>query len=248
MSVRSKFSRRRVAFWCGLGLFCLSRRTGVQAFDELAANLMPQTTTGDSQTQSVPAKRTSKEVHWHLASNRTWRWYEREERIDGHWVVTGITTPIKIATGESLQGVEGYLDEAMIPDYVLNGDDQRRLGRGIVVAGGVESGPGTVIQQASGEQTDLDPASLGDASQGDAGRPSATRRSRHGRPPSRWLRSLNADELRLWLGRVDIQVAYVDGMTYWTHLTRDHSFDPEKIRGLNEAELAELHGAAHEGY
>lgn len=248
MSVRSTFSRRRVAFWCGLGLFSLSRRTGVQALDELAANLMPTVATDDAQTQPVPTPGTNKEVHWHSASNRTWRWYEREERIDGKWLVTGITTPVKVATGELLQGVDGYLDESMIPDDVLSSDDRRRLGRGVVVAGGLESASGTVIEQTSGEQSTLDPASLGDASEGDAGHPSATRRSRHGRPPSRWLRSLNADELRLWLGRVDIQIAFVDGMTYWTHLTRDHGFDPKKIRGLNEAELAELHGAAHEGY
>jgi hypothetical protein len=37
-------------------------------------------------------------------------------------------------------------------------------------------------------------------------------------------------------------------MTYWTHLTRDHFFDPEKIEGLTEAEQAKLHAAAHDGY
>ena len=30
-------------------------------------------------------------------------------------------------------------------------------------------------------------------------RPHATRVARHGRPPSKWLRSLNADEIRIWL-------------------------------------------------
>jgi hypothetical protein len=37
-------------------------------------------------------------------------------------------------------------------------------------------------------------------------------------------------------------------MTYFEHLTRDHSFDPEKIEGLTDEELAKLHGAAHFGY
>ena len=37
-------------------------------------------------------------------------------------------------------------------------------------------------------------------------------------------------------------------MTYWTHLTRDHSFDPEEIKGLTEDEQAKLHAAAHYGY
>jgi hypothetical protein len=76
----------------------------------------------------------------------------------------------------------------------------------------------------------------------------ASRRARHGRPPSRWLRSLHAEEIRTWLKTIDIPEAGVSGMTYWTHLTRDHSFDPIKIEGLNEPEQAKLHAAAHYGY
>jgi hypothetical protein len=78
--------------------------------------------------------------------------------------------------------------------------------------------------------------------------PDPTRRARHGRPPSRWLRSLNAEEIRIWLKTIDVPEAGVSGMTYWTHLTRDHSFDPNKIDGLTEDEQAELHAAAHYGY
>jgi hypothetical protein len=37
-------------------------------------------------------------------------------------------------------------------------------------------------------------------------------------------------------------------MTCWTHLTRDHFFDPVKIAGLTEDEQAKLHAAAHYGY
>jgi hypothetical protein len=79
-------------------------------------------------------------------------------------------------------------------------------------------------------------------------RPHPERRARHGRPPSKWLRGLNADELRIWLKTIDVPEAGVSGMTYWEHLTRDHSFDPVKIEGLVEDEQAKLHAAAHYGY
>lgn len=78
--------------------------------------------------------------------------------------------------------------------------------------------------------------------------PTAKRRSRHGRPPSKWLRSLDADELRIWLTTIETHEAGVSGMTYFEHLTRDHSFEAEKIKGLTEEDLAKLHGAAHFGY
>lgn len=76
----------------------------------------------------------------------------------------------------------------------------------------------------------------------------AARKARHGRPPSRWLRSLYADELRIWLKTIDVPEAGVSGMTYWTHLTRDHFFDAKHIAGLTEDEQAKLHAAAHYGY
>lgn len=74
------------------------------------------------------------------------------------------------------------------------------------------------------------------------------RRARDGRPPSKWLRRLNADEIRVWLKTIDVPEADVAGMTFWTHLTRDHSFDPKKIKGLKIDEQAKLHAAAHFGY
>jgi hypothetical protein len=79
-------------------------------------------------------------------------------------------------------------------------------------------------------------------------RPHPMRQARHGRPPSKWLRSLNADELRIWLKTIDVPEAGVSGMTFWEHLTRDHSFDPVKIEGLDDQEQAKLHAAAHYGY
>ena len=69
-----------------------------------------------------------------------------------------------------------------------------------------------------------------------------------GRPPSKWIRSLNANELRLWLRTIRVPAVGVDGMTFWAHLTRDHSFSADRIRGLTVTEQAKLHSAAHYGY
>jgi hypothetical protein len=80
------------------------------------------------------------------------------------------------------------------------------------------------------------------------GKPSAARKARDGRPASKWLRSLDAAQLKDWLKTVDPPEAGVEGMTFWEHLTRDHGFDPAKIEGLSEDEEAKLHAAAHEGY
>lgn len=84
--------------------------------------------------------------------------------------------------------------------------------------------------------------------EGEPGQPNDKRRARDGRPPSQWLRSLNAEELRAWLPKIDPPEAGVSGMTFWTHLTRDHSFDAENIKGLTIDEQAKLHAAAHDGY
>ncbi|HEY2841686.1 MAG TPA: hypothetical protein VGJ26_21175 [Pirellulales bacterium] len=79
-------------------------------------------------------------------------------------------------------------------------------------------------------------------------RPDPSRRSRHGRPPSKWLRNLRANELSIWLRTIEVPEAGVSGMTFWEHLTRDHSFDPSRIAGLTNDEQAKLHAAAHYGY
>jgi len=80
------------------------------------------------------------------------------------------------------------------------------------------------------------------------GQVSMARRSQDGRPPSEWLRSMDADELRAWLANIEVPEAGVHGMTFWTHLTRDHMFQPLLIKGLTEGEQAKLHAAAHFGY
>ncbi len=157
--------------------------------------------------------------HWAVASNRTWWWYRRETWIDNQWILTGITTPINKKTGKPLVGGSGYLDPSLVPDDVW-------------VTGQTKAPVASEETNHQHGQGQADPA----------------RRARHGRPPSKWLRSLHADELRIWLKTIDVPEAGVSGMTFWTHLTRDHSFDPEKIEGLTIDEQAQLHAAAHYGY
>jgi hypothetical protein len=108
----------------------------------------------------------------------------------------------------------------------------------------------TVVETTSVETSSPAPTSapVEVADAGEPGSPDPQRRARHGRPPSKWLRSLEAEELRVWLATIDPPAAGVSGMTYWTHLTRDHSFDPAKIEGLTIDEQAKLHAAAHDGY
>lgn len=80
------------------------------------------------------------------------------------------------------------------------------------------------------------------------GKPDPVVRAREGLPPSRWLRKLNANEIRRWLKTIKVPEVGVSGMTYWTHLTEHHLFDAERIKGLSESDLAKLHAAAHFGY
>jgi hypothetical protein len=206
-------TRRRFAFWVGLGLFSLANKLRVYAFDELAAALM----TGAEGAEGAAA--TAGAIHWRLADNGVWRWYEREKYIDGAGKLSGITTPVRMENGEKYDAVEGYLDESEVPAEILR---ERAEGG----HPGIEE---TAAEFGEREATD-------------------TRRARHGRPPSKWLRSLNADELRIWLTSVDPPEAGVSGMTFWEHLTRDHMFEAVKIEGLNLHEQAKLHAAAHHGY
>jgi hypothetical protein len=212
---RSRFqiTRRRFAFWLGLGLFNLAETLRADSLDDLAAASMRAT------EPSPPSGPRSTPEHWTASENNTWHWFERENLIDGHWKVTGITTPIHKRTGEPYTGQTGYLDDSLVPAAVRRGDRP---------------------SQAN--------ATTDTAVEDDPGQPNAMRRARHGRPPSRWLRSLHADELRIWLKTIDVPEAGVSGMTFWAHLTHDHSFDPGRIAGLTTDEQAKLHSAAHYGY
>ncbi|HEV3137402.1 MAG TPA: hypothetical protein VGZ26_05850 [Pirellulales bacterium] len=211
---RSRFevTRRRFAFWLGLGLFNLAEALRADGLDDLAAAAMRAT-----EPKAPEAPRTTPE-HWTAAENNTWHWFERENLIGGRWKLTGVTTPINKHSGERSGGT-GYLDDTLVPEFVRNGAQPT------VADIGIE----TAVEE-------------------DAGQSSAMRRARHGRPPSRWLRSLRADELRIWLKTIDVPEAGVSGMTFWEHLTRDHYFDAVRIAGLSIDEQAKLHAAAHYGY
>ena len=164
------------------------------------------------------SKATATPIHWRAAENGSWRWYERESFVDGRWNLTGITTPIHKKTGQPPAGRKGYLDESLVPADVRTSGNEAH----------------DRLEHSSTDSTYPEPDPV--------------RRARHGRPPSKWLRSLRADEIRIWLKTINVPEAGVEGMTYWTHLTRDHSFDAEKIEGLTIDEQAKLHAAAHYGY
>jgi hypothetical protein len=158
--------------------------------------------------------------HWTTVEDGGWRWFVRETFIDGQWALSGSTRRRDRTTGEPEEGTASdYLDEKLVP-IALRGGKQR-------------------------EATEL-PAAL----EAEFARrsPHPKRKGRHGRPPSKWLRNLDAEEIRIWLKTIDVPEAGVSGMTYWEHLTRDHGFAPHKIEGLTEEEQAELHAAAHYGY
>lgn len=209
-----QITRRKFAFYLGLGLFSLSERLNANVLDDLAAAAMQNAQQPDSIENSDETSE-----HWTAAENSLWRWYERENLIDGRWRLTGITTPVNKQTGEAVQGESGYLSETLVPIKVRTGSPWK-----------------TASEHKYEEDGDKE------------GQPSAERRARHGRPPSKWLRKLNSEELRIWLKRIEVPEAGVIGMTYRTHLTRDHSFDAASIDGLTEEEQAQLHAAAHYGY
>lgn len=232
-----------------MGLFSAAERLGAQSLDDLAVAVLdaadsppPAPASAASQTlgdATMP-------VHWQVTHNNTWRWVQREEYVDGEWRLTGMTTPVHKATGRPKGGVDGYLDLADAPQ-----EFRRRMS----LLGGQSSevgGDDSEVVLASAELVvDGDPADR-DSVPADEDTPGPdairTRRARHGRPPSRWLRSLSADELSLWLQTVEPPEATVEGMTFAVHLTRDHGFAEDPIAGLTDEEQAKLHGAAHHGY
>ena len=212
-------TRRRFAFWLGFGLFSLADRLHINGLDALAAAAM-----GGDKPMPASGKPRPPE-HWTAAGDETWRWYERENFFDGKWTLTGTTTPINKETGERKPSVGAYLHDSLLPAEMRPDVQQEIAQQGV----GANTGKQSVVKH----RRQL---------------PIATRRERHGRPPSKWLRSLRTDEIRIWLKTIKVPDADVSGMTFWEHLTRDHSFDPKKIEGLTIAEQAKLHAAAHFGY
>ena len=220
-------NRRRFAFWLGFGLFSLSEKLRVTGLDALAAAAMRRT-----ESARTVAKRSGAE-HWTVVGDKTWRWFERENFVKGEWVLTGTTTPVNKTTGVRKPANIAYLDDSLVPTEVRssNKDTIDLVDHDALAAK-------DTVEHADHEQiVDLNPQL-----------PTAECRARHGRPPSKWLRSLHADEIRVWLKTVKLPEAGVSGMTVWTHLTRDHRFESKRIKGLSEPEQHQLHAAAHYGY
>ena len=218
--------RRRFLFWISFGMFSLAEKIGFAGLDKLAAATIDlanpsgaSTDTERPRAVAAPPGAVEAPEHWTSAENDAWRWYERENYIDGIWKLTGVTTPTNKLTGEPYTGGTGYLDVSEVPEELRQAS---------------EPAPADDANDTSLRETKH--------------QPNRVRIARHGRPPSKWLRSLNAAELRIWLKTIDPPEAGVEGMTYWTHLTRDHFFDPVKITGLTIDEQAKLHAAAHAGY
>jgi hypothetical protein len=222
-------NRRQFAFWLGFGLFSLSEKFHLGSLDRLAAATMRAAARNSrvrSATDSTPHI-SVEAVHWTLTGNDTWRWYERENLINGTWRSTGVTTPINKKTGERTWEPGGFLDESLLPAEMRAAEEAYKAG--------------AVTDDASSSHDDHH-------NEPNPHLPTDKVRSRHGRPPSKWLRSLYAYELSTWLKTVDVPEAGVSGMTVWTHLTRDHHFDAAHILGLTVAEQDKLHAAAHFGY
>jgi hypothetical protein len=233
-------NRRHFAFWFSFGLFTLAERLQVYGLDELAAAMMR-----DEKAPVHPLP-----THWRVADNGVWRWFERETFVDGKWKLSGITTPIRMETGEAAPAQEGYLDEAIVPAEVRRRRPTLKAEEALAAKQETDERSAATLHKASESTSNAasDAAAPSPSLDFDDRQPSEKRRARHGRPPSKWLRSLHADELRIWLKTIDVPEADVVGMTYWEHLTRDHSFDPARIEGLDIDEQAKLHAAAHYGY
>ncbi len=159
--------------------------------------------------------------HWRIGQNGTWRWFEKSELTKGIWRHTGMTMPVHRRDGFQVSGRD-------CADYLL-----------------MSEVPEPVIAAAEAGSADICIAREG-ASPGPA--VSSLRKARDGRPPSRWVRDLDADQLHLWLATFEPPRADVAGMTFFEHLTRDHGFSSHAVATLTLAEQAKLHGAAHGGF
>jgi hypothetical protein len=251
-------TRRRFAFWLGFGLFSLGDKLRLGGLDSLAAAAM--------EGVAPQSKKPALPEHWTATGDDTWQWFERENYIDGQWMLTGTTRPVHKETGELKPENEAYLADELLPAEMRpaesnadesNAAELNRAEASRAEASRAEASRGEVpkeVESASAEAAATvtsDENKDDDKDEDDQRRwqlPASTRRARHGRPPSKWLRSLNADEIRIWLKTVKVPEAGVSGMTYWEHLTRDHAFDPKLIEGLEITEQAKLHAAAHFGY
>lgn len=224
LTLKERWSRRHFTLWLGLGWCSLATQKSLQAFeDPVPRDPDFMELARRPVPQGVP-------VHWSPTENETWRWFEREVLVNGIWEISGVTTPIHKTTGEAYQGSTGYLDVELVPIALrLSTTLPQEQTSSTVSSQALQARRAVYLETAPGS-------------------PSDERKKRHGRPPSRWLRSLNPQELEHWLGTVKAPEAGVVGMTYWTHLTRDHHFTPQQIQGLDEQSQAKLHAVTHYGY
>jgi hypothetical protein len=102
-------------FWLSLGAFTLAEKLGLSGVDAFAAAAM-------NSTEARPSKKgRSLPVHWTVAEDDDWRWYEREHFIDGEWWLTGTTAPVNKKTAERKhEGNEAYLDDSLVPAAMLS--------------------------------------------------------------------------------------------------------------------------------
>lgn len=234
-------NRRQFAFWIGFGLFSLSEKLGLNGLDSLAAAAMRRTVSNN------PSAKPTGGEHWTIGGDKEWRWFEREDYVRGDWVLTGTTTPVNKKTGARKPESIAYIDDSLVPEKIRQGhpklvnlvrhDPTAPVDDKVIQASHTESESETLESTKSEPIVDLDPQL-----------PTEKVHAREGRPPSKWLRSLHADEIRIWLKTVELPEAGVEGMTVWTHLTRDHHFAADHIEGLTEPEMHQLHAAAHYGY
>ena len=239
-------NRRRFTFWIGFGLFSLSEKFSISGLDGLAAAVMRRTDTARTDTAKAAAARSGGE-HWAVGGNKEWSWFERENLVKGEWVLTGTTTPVNKKTGERKTESIAYIDDSLVPAEVL-ASDKEAINLVNLEAVVKNNAAKDSVETANHEHADHEQPGHERVVDLDPQLPTAEVRARHGRPPSKWLRSLHADEIRIWLKTVRLPEAGVSGMTVWTHLTRDHQFAADHIKGLTEDEQNQLHAAAHFGY
>lgn len=235
--LRSKFQqppKDRSVTGCMMNHSFTVRRQFVLA---LGLGFLPSRTSwGDEEITSSPesafvdwqelAKKGQTFEHWTPEEDGKWKSYRAERYVDGNWKSVAISLPVNVESGESFQPAEGYVSLNEVPSHVLSGE--------------LPSLPESIKRQMIPSQFDSMEATRR--------LPDPQIRIRDGKPPSDWLRSLHAEELRTWLKTIDTPEATVNGMTFWVHLVRDHSFDPRSIEGLTEREFLLLHSAAHFGY
>ncbi len=225
---KTALTRRSFSTWLAASGFVLTAARAAFAEDSIESkSFFPFGETSNPHT--FVADDLNSQVRWRAAENESWQWYERESLLQGEWRLTGITTPVHRETGECLEALPGYLDESLVPNEYRRIEHRLQEGATVVVYSEPTHGSGSVDAESFGHV-------------------SLERRAQDGRPPSEWLRSMEVEELRDWLAKIEVSEAGVHGMTFWTHLTRDHMFRPLLIKGLTEPEQAKLHAAAHFGY